>query len=732
MSSLSIKPTYQIFTDIDGQPLEYGYVWIGAANLDPQTNPIQVYLDAALTIPAAQPIRTLDGYLSMNGSPANIYVAQEYSIRVMNKNGTTVYSALNGSSDRLSSAQISYLPAGTGAVTTTLQAKLRQTVSVKDFGAVGNGVADDTAAFEALVTYCAANGALGLLPAGTYLINPSIRTFTASVPFVLRGDGRELTILKNRNTASSFIYWTGADGASFENLTIDGSFTGLPSVPTSGGTLVFVNSNNNEVRNVDIINIWRVAILAFNDHQTTLTNVYSGFVADGVRVYGPSNYINDVGPSAILIADYDNSRIQNCYIENIGQYGYEYKNDCNNNLIDNCVSVNAYRAIYFGGDGANTERLYVKNSIVSNCIVVDATEAIVLGLTKNSIVRNCEFRTTTSGPTYGRAAISIESSSNASITGILVVNRKTFACDIRNVSSGNIVEFSLADDSYTGEAVAINADSLGNSATISWKNHDTSVLNRLRFQSQNNVTDIRAKYFYRYSQETNPRIEDALTYNRPSFASTSKGRVQFGDTFDVFTCTNQASLYEYFGDYTTPALSVVRHKFDTGSKIETIFAAGGGSSVSYLKDQLGFTPGSDNTLRNGSPSFRWSVIYAGTGTINTSDEREKQQILNLSDAERAVSVRLKSLIRTFKFNDAVKEKGDGARIHVGVIAQEVIKAFESEGLDAKKYAVICYDEWKEIPEERDETGNITQAYRPAGNRYGVRYDQLLAFIIGAM
>ena len=93
MSALSIQPTYPIFTDIDGQPLEDGYVWIGAANLDPQTNPINVYWDAALTLPAAQPIRTLAGYPANSGTPARLYVNSDYSIRVMNKNGSVVYSA---------------------------------------------------------------------------------------------------------------------------------------------------------------------------------------------------------------------------------------------------------------------------------------------------------------------------------------------------------------------------------------------------------------------------------------------------------------------------------------------------------------------------------------------------------------------------------------------------------------------------------------------------------------
>lgn len=219
MSSISIKPSHPIFTDIDGQPLEYGYVWIGAANLDPQTNPIQVYLDAALTIPAAQPIRTLDGYLSMNGSPANIYVAQEYSIRVMNKNGTTVYSSLNGLTDRLSSAQISYLPAGTGAVSTTVQAKLRQTVSVKDFGAVGNGVADDTAAIQAAIT--ASYGKNLFFPSGTYL--SSDLSVNQDIKFIGEQDS---VLLYKANGTSALVSVTGTStNFASENLTYDGNYS---------------------------------------------------------------------------------------------------------------------------------------------------------------------------------------------------------------------------------------------------------------------------------------------------------------------------------------------------------------------------------------------------------------------------------------------------------------------------------------------------------------------------
>jgi hypothetical protein len=163
MSALSIQPTYPIFTDIDGQPLEAGYVWIGTANLDPQTNPITVYWDAALTILAPQPIRTLAGYPSNNGTPARLYVNSDYSIRVMNKNGSTVYSA-PAATERFSSgvvdmdaSNITYTQGAVGTVQLTAQDKFEQLVNVEDFGAIGDAVTDDYQALQNALNWSKAN-----------------------------------------------------------------------------------------------------------------------------------------------------------------------------------------------------------------------------------------------------------------------------------------------------------------------------------------------------------------------------------------------------------------------------------------------------------------------------------------------------------------------------------------------------------------------------------------------
>jgi hypothetical protein len=181
MPALSIQPTFPIFTDIDGQPLESGYIWIGTTNLNPITNPITAYWDAALTLAAVQPIRTIGGYPVNSGTPARLYVNSDYSIQVQNRNGSVVYSApaaterLSGVVIEIDATDVSFIQAGTGAVTRTAQAKMRDVVSVKDFGAVGDGVTDDTAAIQNAATYAINNGYKAVyIPAGVFVVSSTI------------------------------------------------------------------------------------------------------------------------------------------------------------------------------------------------------------------------------------------------------------------------------------------------------------------------------------------------------------------------------------------------------------------------------------------------------------------------------------------------------------------------------------------------------------------------------
>jgi len=167
----------------------------------------------------------------------------------------------------------------------------------------------------------------------------------------------------------------------------------------------------------------------------------------------------------------------------------------------------------------------------------------------------------------------------------------------------------------------------------------------------------------------------------------------------------------------------------------------------------------DNSIDCGHPSSRWDDVYATNGTIQTSDEREKQDIEELTDVEQRVAVRAKGLLRKFRWKDSVESKGDDARIHFGIIAQDLEAAFVDEGLDSSDYAMFIKTEWwigaktwPAVPEELDEEGNVIsegkdshveeehyyedEADAPSDAthhyRMGVRYSELLAFIIAAL
>jgi hypothetical protein len=128
----------------------------------------------------------------------------------------------------------------------------------------------------------------------------------------------------------------------------------------------------------------------------------------------------------------------------------------------------------------------------------------------------------------------------------------------------------------------------------------------------------------------------------------------------------------------------------------------------------------DNSVDLGSSSARFDDIYATNGTIQTSDANEKQDIEALSEAETRVAVAAKGLLRKFRWRSAVEEKGDEARVHFGIIAQDLQAAFEAEGLDAGDYAMFIHSTWTD-----EETGEER-------SRMGVRYSELLAFIIAAI
>lgn len=159
-------------------------------------------------------------------------------------------------------------------------------------------------------------------------------------------------------------------------------------------------------------------------------------------------------------------------------------------------------------------------------------------------------------------------------------------------------------------------------------------------------------------------------------------------------------------------------------------------------------PGTDGTIANGWSNKRWSQVYASTGTIETSDERLKKDIRPID--ESVFKAWGKVEFKQFLFKDAVAAKGSAARIHIGLIAQQVVAAFASEGLDAMRYGIVCYDKWDaqeavterfkvvtreethnedgsvKEPEEFHYENRVLTPAKEAGDCYSIRYEEALA------
>ena len=201
------------FFDNNGQPLSGGQIFTYAAGT---TTPQATYTSVNGLTPHTNPI-VLDSAGRVPGGEIWLTSGLSYKFALTTSTGILIgtYDNVN-----LGSNEISFTQAGTGAVTRTVQDKLRDTVSVKDFGATGNGITDDTAAIQNAID--AANYVI--VPAGTYVVTRiSMRNGVT-----LEGQGNPTILRKNGSSETSVISANNNHSFKILSLQIDGNLVNNP------------------------------------------------------------------------------------------------------------------------------------------------------------------------------------------------------------------------------------------------------------------------------------------------------------------------------------------------------------------------------------------------------------------------------------------------------------------------------------------------------------------------
>jgi hypothetical protein len=595
-------------------------------------------------------------------------------------------------------AGVQFTQTGTDAVQRTIESKLQDVVSVKDFGVVSdNGATDQSAKFQAALDYAATASSLGVgitvyIPAGHYQAGGLL---IKQQGIRILGDGQYNTVITAK-PGSSYVFATwnqsrnpGDPTKPIRHLTFEGfhirNYDNLTSA-SGNGAIILAYGYNHILRDLSIV---RQGSYANNSAQAIVfntgvyTTVCDKVFADGVLLNDSTN-ADAVTTITFVSCDHNHVRIRN-NSSSINFYGCTFQGFGSSGHPANIIDIDGGRnfglyGCHFEGDVSNPVGVYARNA---------------LGVT----IHGCYFYSL-QGRAADTGACNDVSYLGNTPSATYASAQHSFSNTAQRVTSQGVFTHQTAKDgNYVGKLVAANQP---------W---GVNAFDPDTFANWGNTSGI------------------FLDAGDQGIALLSGGN----------TATN--ANYIWFGSLSGTVQSYLQAYSNTSVNLFV-------NTTRYIWQANAYLPGADNTLSLGTGGNRWSVVYAGTGTINTSDAREKQQGRSLSDAEKAAAAKAKGLLKAFKFNDAVEVKGDDARIHFGIYAQELAEAFAEEGLDAADYGMFCYDEWNDeyenvtemvvtVGEDGKETVQAQptgerKLVRQAGDRYGIRYEELLAFIIAAL
>jgi hypothetical protein len=309
----------------------------------------------------------------------------------------------SGATVQTTLAAMPYVPTGTGAVTTTVQAKLREMVSVKDFGAVGDGVVDDTAAIQAALaahntvvvpsgSVCITSGNTlasnktlivdGTLklkansPAGTKMLVNSDQV-GGNTNIRILGDG-VLDGNKANQTGSTNAVWhtlvdiDNCDYFEFAVAKVTGNY--FPIAVTAGNTTgcVYVrNSDYVKIHDSIATDYGREAFWAKNCNDSEMFNLQGVGGTDSWSVVQFSG---------------DRNRAHNIYAYNAGASGASF--DIRYSTVSDVINyANRFQnGINFGHDGVPADGTIAKNIVSINAAIGSSNSGIQVAASTSQFI----------------------------------------------------------------------------------------------------------------------------------------------------------------------------------------------------------------------------------------------------------------------------------------------------------------------------------------------------------
>ena len=669
-----------------------------------------------------------------------------------------------------------------------LKDRFADVVNVRDFGAKGNGTTDDTEAIQAAMT----TGGNVFFPKGKYVVSKEIVVEGAANVI-----GRSARILDNRTPSPdglTNLFVVSAEDVSFKGLSFELNSKSAPTNPNGETCIHFVKGSGNVSVEGCYFKNYVQCVYSSTDNDGLIKNIsirnnvcdgydfafllddFDGCVVEGNIGRNPENTrqnsIEDTTrkpPHLLYVTDRSGSYKRNLVVSNNIEINNAYSsafkvrhtegvvvvgnraaqtergieiNDCSNVVVSgNSVSLSV-AADSLNDSAQNGIWLYgVQNASVSSNVVeipaecgaisirLSASDGGLIGENQNiDIINNCLiYQYTDAAYTY---PFHVSGSHFVRIEGNTARNT---ANSPRRPSLYRIVNSS--DITISG-TVYSDKGSAGNYSLVYAENSQrvTLFINRELFGQG-------ISPYANFSEgNTDCRVLDGGTVQSRSSSSSPDLRLESNTMCGISAYgSNGLSIYAGNKNADSPVMkAVIRALVSEDGHPRTYFL--GDSVVCDVSDSV--RPNADQEASLGSPSNKWTELYAATGTINTSDQRVKSSVASASDTllDAVGSVP----IHTFQFTDAVEKKGaDTARFHAGVIAQEVASAFQAKGLDAARYGLFCYDTWQDeyetvevVDQEEvvDDEGNVVtprvthteqRLITAAGDRYGIRYEELL-------